>query len=58
MDDVGRCNTVLIAARPDAGEDGVAVVVDGCNLVPAEVAMPGNAFPLTGVNGLHLSGTT
>jgi len=44
--------TILVAACPDAGENRVPVVVDGCDLVACEIAVPGDAFALTGVNGL------
>jgi hypothetical protein len=30
----------------------VAFVVDGCDLVAEKIAVPWNAFALTGVNGL------
>ena len=33
------------------------VVVDWCDLVPSEVSVPGDAFALTGVNGLNFAGT-
>lgn len=49
---MGRCDTILVAACPDSWEYGVAVVVDGCDLVAGEVSVPGDAFALTGVNGL------
>lgn len=52
------CNTILIPTRPDSGKYRFTVVVDGGDLVAGEVAVPGDAFALTRVNGLHFPRTT
>jgi hypothetical protein len=36
----------------------VPIVVDRCDLIACEIAVPGDAFALTGVNGLDTLRTT